>query len=228
MFFLLLLASRTAFGTSLSAVGTFPADLTTRDALFDAAVELLRNSGFPPTVTDRERGLIESSVTQHNTMSAASISVAKVTMTWKVVIDKAPDGSLRLAADRATQVEPDQGLVPGPDRRMLTQFFRNLAVGVGVGAPKVILTLEGETKPLSEWTKRRERSSMAGTICHIALSACSSAPLGGISERSDESCVGLVKLPGGGRGRPSWPLSDTGSADGTIRIHDQRNRLVAS
>lgn len=152
LFFFLLLVSRTVFAAS--ATGTFPAELTTRDALFDAAVDLLRRSGFPPTVADRERGLIECSLTVHHTMSPVATSVEKFTTHWKVLIDKAPDGSWRTAADLSSESDPDPSFVPESERRTLTQFFRNLAVSVRVGASKVALTLDGETKPLSDWTKR--------------------------------------------------------------------------
>jgi hypothetical protein len=142
--FLLLLSYRAASANSISGVAVFASDLTTTGMVFDAAIDLLKQSGFPPTTSDRQGGKIEASVTRYHTINAGkSGDLLEDISYWKLTINSSSERQIKLLIDRGSALKVDENEIVG--------FLRNLVVGLRLDPSRVAVTLGDETKILSQW-----------------------------------------------------------------------------
>jgi hypothetical protein len=149
----LLLGYRAASANSVSGVAVFASGLTTTGKVFDAAIDLLKQSGFPPATSDREGGRIEASVTLYHTINAGkSGDLLEDTSYWKLTISSSSEGQINLLIDRGSALKIDEHEIVG--------FLRNLVVGLRLNPSRVTVTIGGETKILSQW----KRAAKLGVI----------------------------------------------------------------
>ena len=142
--FLLLLGFRVASANSMSGVAVFPSGLTTTDKVFDAAIDLLKQSGFPPTTSDRQGGQIEASVTRYHTINAGkSGGLLEDISYWKLTVNSSSERQIKVSIDRGSGLKVDESEIVG--------FLRNLVVGLRLDPSRVAVTIGGETKTLSQW-----------------------------------------------------------------------------
>jgi hypothetical protein len=135
-----LLAS-TASAESRSAVLTFPAGATTIHALFTSAQDLLkRDYKIEKSLTDQE---LQASIAYYDTVSAGSSAIAKSTLSWTVELRTESDGRITVTITHtALGRRPPESL---------PLFAQNMAIGARAASAGATLTLDGVTKPLTEW-----------------------------------------------------------------------------
>jgi hypothetical protein len=140
---LLLLGYRTATANSLSGVAVCASGLTTTDAVFDKSIDLLKHSGFTPSMADRQGGQIEASVTRyHTTNVGGSGSLLEDVSYWKLVISSAKEGEVKLTIDRGSALEVEEAEI--------IRFLNDLAVGLRLDPSRVTVTIGERTMPLSQ------------------------------------------------------------------------------
>jgi hypothetical protein len=126
---------------SRSAVASFPSGATAH-RLFTAAQEVLEHDGYTVEESIADQRL-KASATVYDSVSTVSSATAKTTLTWTVELRTEGDGRIALSLEnRVSRARPFDSI---------PSFARRVATEAGVAPVDATLTLDGVTKPLSDW-----------------------------------------------------------------------------
>ena len=133
-----------AKGASGKAV--IPADLTSRQEVFDACQDMILDAGYAIETIDSEAGLISASKTSSNIMSHKT----KYTYTWNISV-RAKD------QEQVTEVRMTRGTHQTFVPKDVDKLFVYLFEAMDLDLSRIMVTIDGETRPATEWKGKKKK-----------------------------------------------------------------------